>query len=75
MRYNYSKLKGKIVEVCGSRKEFAERIGINGVTLSYKLNGSSFFKSKEIEKAIKVLGIDRTQIPEYFFTPVEDHEH
>lgn len=75
MRYNYSKLKGKIVEVCGSSKEFAERIGINSVTLSHKMNGSSFFKSKEIEKAIEVLGIDRTQIPEYFFTPEEDHEH
>ena len=75
MRYSYNKLKGKIVEVCGSRRNFAKSIGISDVALSAKLNGERYFRLQEIEKAIEVLGIDRSQVPEYFLTPEVDDEH
>lgn len=75
MKYNFSKLKGKITEVFGTQKEFAKRIDIEPTTLSNKINGNSCFNVKEIEKAIVVLGIDRADIIEYFLTPEVQHEH
>ncbi len=38
MRWNYSKLRGKIKEVCGTQDVFAEKINIGRVSLSQRLN-------------------------------------
>ena len=66
--YNYSKLSGRIVEVCGTRQEFAKRIGLSERSVSLKLNGNREFKQNDIEKACFALHIPREEIPDYFFT-------
>lgn len=68
MAYEYNKLIGRIVEVCGTRTEFAKRMGFSERTLSLKLNNKVPWKQPEIMKAIQVLGLEEADIQEYFFT-------
>ena len=68
MTWNYNKLKGKIKEKCGTQDEFASRIGIGRVSLSQRLNNSLEFSQDEIFRSCDVLGIDKSEIPTYFFT-------
>ena len=65
--YDYSKLKGRIIEKCGTQEEFAKRMGFSDRTRAFKMQGKRPFKDKDIEQALKVLDIDRTEIPSYFF--------
>ena len=66
--FDYSKLIGRIYEVLGSRKKFAESMGMSEATLSLKLSSKSYFNQKEIEKAVGILNINRGMITAYFFT-------
>ena len=69
MPYDYSKLRGKIKEVCGTQDCFAEKLGIGRVTLSQRLNCQSEFTQDEILKACEILRIDKSMdISTYFFT-------
>lgn len=68
MSYDYSKLNGKIREVCGSQGTFAQRMGISEHTISMKLNSKRSWKQPEIERACDVLGIQQHEIPAYFFS-------
>lgn len=65
--YDYSKLKGRIVEKCGSQEEFAKRMGLSTHSVSTKLQGKSMFKQCEIQKAVSVLSLDERDIHKYFF--------
>lgn len=67
MRWNYNKLKGRIKEICGTQDEFASRLGIGRVSLSQRLNNQLEFTQDEMFKSCDVLGIDRAEIPIYFF--------
>lgn len=67
--FDYSKLLGKIVEVFGTQGNFAQAIGLSENTLSRKLNNKVDWKVSEINKAVEELGIERVEIPLYFFTP------
>lgn len=67
MKYDFSKLRGKIVEVFGKQEAFAKALGLSERSLSLKLNGDRYFKPPEISKAIKLLGLSFADIPEYFF--------
>lgn len=67
MAYDYSKLNGRIIEVCGTRKAFAEMIGISEPLLSLKLSGKSPFKQKEIYNSMRILNIQPENIGAYFF--------
>lgn len=67
MSYNYSKLRGKIVEVFGTNEPFATAMGMSERTLSLKLNSLRFWKQPEMERACDLLGISRVEIPAYFF--------
>lgn len=67
MAYNYSKLIGKIVEVCGSQTNFATKIGLSARSVSLKLNNLRAWKQGEINAACDILGIDKSDIPAYFF--------
>ena len=69
MRFDYSKLLGRLRELGISQEEFAFEIGMSPSTLSLKLNGNGFFKQDAIEKARIVLGLDKSEISVYFFTP------
>ena len=64
---SYSKLKGKIREVFGTNKKFAEAMGIDLSSLSAKLNNKSPWKREEIEKACELLHIPIEEVYLYFF--------
>lgn len=67
MSYNYSKLRGKIIEVYGNYKNFAKDMDISERTLSLKLNSKVFWKQNEIEKALNLLKINKEEMSLYFF--------
>ena len=68
MGYGYSKLKGKIREVYGTDKAFAEAMDMGRVSLSLKLNNKSEWAQDEMEKAMELLKIPRTSVRTYFFS-------
>ena len=68
MAFDYSKLKGKIVEKYGSQLEFAKAFGISENTLSLKLNNKVRFTSDDIIKITDMLEIDKDEVGKYFFT-------
>lgn len=69
--YDYSKLNGKITEICKTQYVFAERMGWSERTATFKMNNISCWKQSDIEKAIAILRIDREDIITYFFTPIQ----
>lgn len=74
-KYDYSKLFGKITEKLGSRRQLAEKLGINESTLSYKFNGTSDFSRDEMKNICKILNEPLSSIIEFFFTEqVREHE-
>lgn len=68
MSFDYSRLRGKIVERFGSQGAFAKALGVSQKTLSMKINNKIFFAQDEINKSIELLGIDPADIDKYFFT-------
>ena len=66
--YDYSKLKGRIIEKYGTQLALAKKIGWSERTLSLKLNGKVPFSQKDIEQMLKALGLGRKDIQTYFFT-------
>lgn len=66
--YDYSKLNGKITEVCGSQAEFSRRMNMSQHSVSHKLNNRTSFRQDEIESAMDVLGIERQNVSDYFFS-------
>lgn len=68
MKFNYSKLRGRIRECGLTQKQLAEAIGINKSSLSAKLNGQFAFTTNEVLAISKVLNIHLNEIGEYFFT-------
>jgi transcriptional regulator with XRE-family HTH domain len=67
MKYNYSKLLGRIRECGLTQEQLAKAIGKNKSTISTKLNGRSPFTTKEIDDICKVLNISNGEIGTYFF--------
>lgn len=75
MRFDYSRLRGKIREVFGTEAAFAKELGIGRVSLSQRLNNALEFSSAEILKACALLGVSSSEIPLYFFAEkVQKHE-
>lgn len=68
MGYDYSKLRGKIKEVCGTQNNFSIKLGIGRVSLSQRLNNQLEFTQNEIFKSCDILNIKMEEIPIYFFT-------
>lgn len=64
---NYSFLRGKIVEVCGSNTVFAEKLGISTQELSNKLNNKSSFTQEQIDEAIVILSLNECELRKCFF--------
>ncbi|MDD2496230.1 MAG: DUF739 family protein [Tissierellia bacterium] len=67
MSFNYSKLKGKIIENYGTQAAFARGMNMSERTLSLKLNNKIYFRQDEIIKAASLLNIRAEEIREYFF--------
>ena len=68
--FDYSKLRGRIIEKYGMNKVFAEAINVSPATLSQKLNNRRFFNQAEIYTAAQVLEIEPGTVASYFFTPI-----
>jgi len=66
--YDYSKLRGRILEVCGTRQEFAKRMGLSERTISLKMQQHRAFKQTEIARAMEVLELGAEDVQPYFFT-------
>lgn len=64
---SYAKLRGKIREVYGSEKLFANAMGISTSTVSLKLNEKGSWTVDEMVKALELLDIEQSNANEYFF--------
>ena len=67
MSFNYSKLRGKIIEKFGTQGSFSKALGVSERTLSLKLNNKIFFSQDEITKMSELLSISPDKIQVYFF--------
>lgn len=65
--FNYSKLKGRIIEKIGSFSEYANMLGMSYQSLNMKLNGNRKFSQDQILKSANILDIDIQDIGIYFF--------
>lgn len=68
MGFDYSKLRGKIREVCGTQEAFANSIKMGTVSLSKRLNNQLEFTQREITDACRVLNVPPEEVSAYFFT-------
>ena len=67
MRFDYSKLRGRIKERGMTEGDFAKRIGICRTSLCKRLNNQQYFSQDEMFRSCDVLGIEASCIPSYFF--------
>ncbi|MCQ2286499.1 MAG: DUF739 family protein [Bacteroidales bacterium] len=68
MTYDFSKLRGRIIEKCGSQNEFAANLGLSARTISAKMTGKNNFSMDEIVAICSLLEIDASDIGSYFFS-------
>lgn len=68
MEFEFRSLVALIIANYGSRKAFAEKLGISKGTLSMRLNNKSRWPLEDIMKACDLLDIDPKDIGVYFFT-------
>lgn len=68
MAFDYSRLKGRIVEVYGTNAAFSKDMGWSERTMSLKMNGKVDWKQDEICKALVLLKLNMSDIQSYFFT-------
>lgn len=71
MPFDFSKLRGRIVERFGNCRRFAAAMGESPGWISVRLNNVVPWGADEIKKACEpeLLDIDPGDIPTYFFTP------
>lgn len=75
VKFDYSALKGKIIEKYGSQSSFAKVLGVSERTLSLKLNNIVAFSQDEMLRSILLLGSTSDDIKLYFFnTLVQETE-
>lgn len=67
MKFDYSRLRGKIRELNMRIDDCADASGISRSAFSLKINGHYGFKQDEILVICDVLGIPHEQIHLYFF--------
>ena len=67
MRFDYSKLLGRIKECGYTQESLALEVKMSVSTMSLKLNNKAFFTQIEIKRICELLEIPAHQIGEYFF--------
>lgn len=65
--FDYSKLKGRIVEKFGTQGKFALANQLSDRSMSLKLNNGIGLSQEEILKWCSMLDIESVDIPLYFF--------
>ena len=68
MQYDYSKLIGRMAELGMSKQDMSANMHMSRATLYQKLKSTWGFSQNEIESGIQALGLDKKDIPLYFFT-------
>lgn len=68
--FDYSALKGKIKEKCGTQANFAQKMGRSNVSISEKLNSKKGWTQEEICRASELLDIAPILIESYFFKQI-----
>lgn len=68
MAFDFSKLKGRIVEKFGSQTAFVAEFGVSENIFSQKMNNKVRFTSNDIVKIVAMLDIPQDEIGTYFFT-------
>lgn len=68
MAFDYSKLRGKIIEKYGSQTAFVKEFGVSENVFSQKMNNKVRFTSDDIIKISGMLGILSNEIGLYFFS-------
>lgn len=63
----FRKLKGRIIEICGSQKEFAKKANLSERIISLKLNGQCAITGEDVYSWCKILRIQPQDIGIYFF--------
>jgi len=66
--YDYSKLRKRITETCGTYTAFAAAMGTYRPQIWRKLQNTLQWRQHEIAKAIDLLHLKTKDIAEYFFT-------
>lgn len=66
--FDYSKLRGRIIEKFDTQGKFAVVVGMSDRSMSLKLNNGIKFSQEEIIIWCELLDISITEIPAYFFT-------
>lgn len=66
-KFNYAKLRGRIIEYFGKQALFALAMGLSERTLSLKLNNIRCWTQIDIYKACALLQLSFSEIPNYFF--------
>jgi hypothetical protein len=67
MSFRYNKLRGRIVEICGTQGKFAKELGQTEQLVTAKLAGRSSFSQGDIIRWSQILDIDQNDIGSYFF--------
>lgn len=66
-KFDYSKLKGRIIEKYETQGKFATANGISNRSMSLKLNNGIGLSQEEILRWCYMLDIDTSEISAYFF--------
>ena len=69
MSFDFSKLRGRIIEKFGSQAEFSKVLGVSENVLSKKMQNKVRFTSDDVTTISELLGIQQNEIGVYFFTP------
>lgn len=69
MAFDFSRLRGRIVEKFGSCDRLAAAMGRSKVWMSSRLNNVVQWRAEEMREAAALLEIPAEDIPAYFLTP------
>lgn len=72
LKFDFSRLQGRIVEKFGTRGRFAEAMGLSDGQMSDRLNNRVYMDGAEITQAADLLGIPGEEIHAFFLTPKFD---
>lgn len=68
MPFDYSKLRGRIREICHTQDCFRKKMGMARSTLSLRLNGKAPWTQDEMVLALEVLEEPISKVKVYFFS-------
>lgn len=69
IEFDYSKLRGRIIEKFGTMRSFAESMHMHANTLSRKMGNTLVWNQEEMPRAMDLLGENPKKIKDYFFVP------